>query len=717
MRWLLALVIIGLLPRTATAQFKCCFRVTAINAKTGVVAAAEASTGVAIQFQLADRLMLAKVKVDQQVHADVAARRVSLDGRQACCAIVGTPVTPPRVTAAVPPAATVTAPIATRPAPPSLADTRAAGPVTTPLHTTITMPTIAYGTPYKPTGTRVPSAARVQSRTLTTVVNGRNQTGAILQLRGREGIEKATGLSAGARTLLAMHVRTLAVGEPATYIVNTQLAEEWVKAHPVPPEMKPVEPSSGGGGGDDCKGMISMNCAQQNVEQVGEVLEEAWEMTVEEFDRFRERAVEAWDKGADQLTDAWNMAQGCFTERTLSLADIPVKFAITPSMTIDLAQGGGRGPATGKLTGSVGLGVPMQGDFVAKLDLFYIPCLPFAVRPRALSADGMMTVGQVLQGNVSATGAFKKQFTIPPTGGPVIPIQVFPIIIAGVPVSEVDISAYVEGNIEVSADGQAEGRFQLQNTNPTRFDFSCNGGGCKAHSKGLPAPVTASQGAQIEGRVSVKPAIYTALQLNFNYQALSARAGPQPFLLGVASGCGAVAATQTSGGASTTQTNHALTGDLDWGVELRAEALVLRKIVGTPYVTRLMQDKHIWFRDLAPGGSTAFVPTVASPSQAAAAQPTTHKVKMPTCYPYPDRVQYQISWTGNATPAPVSGCSWKTGGGTCSFDPTKDLVIGLTWPAAGNQSLSVQAIGDRHGRAFSPAPPATQVMVSVGGTP
>ncbi|MGE0552092.1 MAG: hypothetical protein AB7R55_01555 [Gemmatimonadales bacterium] len=690
------------LPARAQAQLKCCYQVTAVDTRTGLVSATEATTGSTLKFQVRDRVLLARLRVSQQVYVDLSARQVSLDGRQSCCAVVGTPVTAAPRAASPPPTAVPP------PAPAPGARAQVPSPVAR-VGGAYPKPSIAYGTPYKPTTTRVPSAARVQSRSVTGIVNGRSTTGTVVEVRGRKGIEQATGLSPGVRTLLGMHVRTLAVGEPATYLVNTQLAEQWIQTHPVPASMKPIEPETDDG--DDCNGVISMNCAQQAVEQT---LEQAWEMTAAEFERFRKRATDAWNDGAKQLSLAWNETQACFTEDVLSLPDIPVRFAITPSMAIDLEQSKSKGSASGSVKGRVTVGIPMEADFAAQLDLFYIPCLPFAVRPRALSADGVMTVGEALAATVTATGSFRKQYTIPPTGGPVIPIQVFPIVIAGVPVSEIDVSAYVEGNIEVSADGQADGRFQIESANPTRFSFSCSGSGCRAAAKGAPAPTSASQGAQIQGRVSLKPAIYTALQLNFNYQALSARAGPQPYLLGAAWGCGAVAASQTSGGPTTAQTNHALTGDLDWGVELRAEALVMRNVVGSPFVTSLMRGKHLWFRDLAPGGSTAFVPLVTSPSQVVAGQPVVYRVRMPTCYPYLDKVTYQVSWTGNATPAATAGCQWQSGRGACSFAPGADLVLSLTWPAAGSHSLTVRAIGDGHGRAFAPAPPAAQVSVTAG---
>lgn len=119
------------------------------------------------------------------------------------------------------------------------------------------------------------------------------------------------------------------------------------------------------------------------------------------------------------------MAEGCFADKTLPLHDIPVSFSITPNLTIPLSSG-----ASGeKLAGSVGLGFPMQSDFTASLDLFYIPCLPFVVRPKSIAATGTMVVGEKLTASVTATGKFDKTFKIPPTGGPKIPIQMIPIVI------------------------------------------------------------------------------------------------------------------------------------------------------------------------------------------------------------------------------------------------------------------------------------------------
>ena len=90
-----------------------------------------------------------------------------------------------------------------------------------------------------------------------------------------------------------------------------------------------------------------------------------------------------------------------------------MKFSIAPSMTVSLEQSSSKVSVQGAVT----LGVPMQADFQAKMEFFYVPCLPFVFRPKSISADGSMTVGQQRAVEVTATGAFAKTFTIPPTGG------------------------------------------------------------------------------------------------------------------------------------------------------------------------------------------------------------------------------------------------------------------------------------------------------------
>ena len=231
----------------------------------------------------------------------------------------------------------------------------------------------------------------------------------------------------------------------------------------------------------------------------------------------------------------------------------------------------------------------------------------------------------------------------------------------------------------------------------------------------MPAPQNITESAQIKGQVYVKPSVYVALQLDFDYDLLSARAGPQPYLLAMASGCGEASATQASNGQSTSEQNYALTADVDWGVELRAEALVADKIVGKPFKHSVTGDKHLWFSDLAPGGSSALIADVRSAGPAVAAKPALYTVKMPICYPYTNRMRYQVTWTGGATPARTTACQWQSGRGTCDFDPTQNLSFNLTWPAAGTYGLTVVPLSDDHDRKFSSRAQPTRLEVTVAG--
>lgn len=694
--------IVLLSPCTALAQASPCCGITSIDATTGIVTAKVTATGNVFEFKVTNARTLSTLKVGQAVYANFAGKKASLDGRTACCDITGGPRAPvataPSRVPATPAPTSATTPARTAP---TQAGSVANATAITAARVNV-MPIVTVGAPQPRTALRARATSRFQVADVTAQVAGRGVTASVLSLRGLKAVSEAPDIPPGAKRVLEMLVRRVPLGESDHYVVDTRLAREWIAAHPVPDKVKPTEPKE-----KKCGNWYdSWDCA-------GQAVSDEWQRT---FDH----AVDEWEDAEKTLAEAWDTTVACFEERTISTGTFPVRFNITPSMTVNLSEGKSKGSADGTVSGSATLGVPMQSDMDARLDLFYIPCLPFAVRPKAIGATGSVTVGQDLRATVSATGRFDKSFTIPPSGGPVIPIQVFPIVIGGVPVAEVDVSAYIEGEIQVSSEGRAEGGFRIRNSNPTQFTFSCSGKGCSARSNRTPAATTTNESVQIQGTVTVKPAVYTALQLNFNYEALSARAGPQPYLLGMASGCGAASATQTSGGPSTTEENHVLSADLDWGVELRAEALVMGKIVGESYRQKLMDEKHLWFRDMAPGGSNALVARVEAAGTAMAGKRTDHKVRMPSCYPYDSRVTYQVSWTGGAAPEPErsarnAACTWQPAQskGTCTFDPAKEFMISLIWPTPGDWALTVVPMRDAHDRVFTPAPAPTRVGVTV----
>jgi hypothetical protein len=359
--------------------------------------------------------------------------------------------------------------------------------------------------------------------------------------------------------------------------------------------------------------------------------------------------------------------------------------------------------------------------------VFYIPCVPFAIRPRSLGADGILEVGGTFDASVTATGTFKQSFTVPPSGGVQIPVTVIPIVLGGVPVAVLDVSVYLDGTVAIDGKGTLNGKLTLESMQKSVFDFNCSGYGCKLKQRSVPAPATAVESVRLDGRVRIKPAIYTALQLGLNFNLLNARAGPQPYLLGVIDGCGDAMAAQSTAGTSSAQGLYALTADLDWGIELRAEALAGgQKVAEKKWELR---EDHLYFKDLA--NSTALMPNIAGTFQPPLGQPAAYTIKMPQCYPYSDSMEYEVRWTGGASAttgapkrgaaqgsAPVlraaapSNCTLQAGQGTCQGAPLNSISFNLAWPVAGDYRLMVVPVEDTHGRKFD-ASRATEMTVTV----
>ena len=653
---LLAVILLG--ARSALAVAPCC-SVTRIDPHTGEVSARVNASGVEFTFKAANAGAL---HVGQPIYANLTTKQVSLDGRRACCAITA-------IGMAAPPAARP------QPAPrPSITAAREPPRVAEP-----NLPAITFGQPRPVTQQGRPGLSRP-------LALGSH----MLELRGEEGIAKAPGLPEGARKLLIMHVRTLPPGEIGQYIVDTQVAEEWLKTHPVPESFQPPKHKNSHAG---CHA-ISMHCAQ-----------EAGKHAAYEASR---QADKEWKHLGAELTHDWRMTQDCFADRTLHAGNIPVKFGIDPSYTQDFAKDGKGKGTSGSVQGSVRIGVPVNANFMAKVDLFYIPCLPFAVRPKLIGANGGMVVGADLGATATANGNFVRRFAV----GGKIPVEVIPIVIATVPVGELEVSVYLEGNVEIGGEGSVNGRFGMHAEQPSAFDFECSGRGCRFNAHSVPGrPQTTHEQAEIRGKVHLKPAIYAALQLDFDHDVLTARAGPQPYLWGEMHGCSYGAATQTGATTTSSQEFHALTADLDWGLELRAEALGAEKPLGKPLVVELLNPhrQFLWFKDLAPGGSNALAAEVDGATRVSAGRRAAYLVKMRPCYPYTEDVEYHVTWTGAATPAAHPGCTWQSNQGSCWMNPLKGSDIDLVWARSGANTLTVIPVRDRHGRSFSARP--TQISV------
>jgi hypothetical protein len=764
---ILIVVLIGF-SQPLRAAGACC-SVTAIDARTGTATAVETATSRTFEFHIPNAKLFATLRVGTPVYANFSTMQVSLDGKTPCGAItqinpaparggVGAvgrvappasaapsapaPAAAPAPTAAPPPAS---APVA-RPAPgapPAAAPTATSTPAAA--HAAVlpqsvagklsgNLPPLTYGTPQSISVQDIhpmapPSAGRATQRSIGGVT--------IAHVRGVDGLEQAQVIPKEITNLLGIHVRALPAGESDHYMINVEQAKIWLVTHPIPDTVKAADVKTGDGH-SGCKA-ISWHCAEESAKHAEDEASRQAELV-------RDQAQKDWKKYGKELTDTWREGLSCLEDHTLRLDNIPVEFAASPSVGIHLEKSGkttlsNNGSASGKAEGTVNLALPMKSpDFRANLEVFYIPCLPFMVRPKSISGHGTLTVGSKLTAAVKATGQFEETI---PTGSTQIPIQVIPIVLGGIPIVELDIDAYVEGNIEVGGEGEFTANFELDNPHEMKLEFSCSGHGCAGRSQPVAVPTTAAESAQLNGRIHVKPMVFTAIQLGLDFDALVARAGPQPYLFGEVYGCVAGAATQNlSSGTSTAQDWYALTADLDWGIDLRAEAFIAGKKVGPTLMSRLVSQnppKHIGFWDLA--HSTALLPQVQGLTQASLGQPAVYQIKMPTCYPYPDKVKYQLAWTGsaiasigasgataaarsmvrpdpalklagNGTPPPSTGppspCNLQSGQGSCEFDPVKNFALDLLWPAAGTYNLTVTAVGDTpHGRQYKSAQPTT----------
>lgn len=694
-----------------------CCQITAVNVQTHTATAVQIATRRVFTFVPSTPSLISSLHAGQKVYANFSTNAVSLDGRTACCRIASIAPAP-----ATPAPAPVTAPVVHAQAPlspPSTTTTTSKPPTTPPvvagrmpLNPTPPPPSISFGAPTFVNAKRGTSLPSIGSAATISRVNSD-----VIHLRGIEGIRQAQGLSDGAKDLLILHASTLPPAEIDHYIVNRTLAQQWLQTHPVPASAHKATQNTHAG----CHA-LSMHC-------VGEAAKHAEGEAERQSEKLREEATTEWKHVTAEAEHDWNMAADCFVEQTLTAPNIPVQFSIDPEFPITVSgsssQSNTHGAASGQATGTVTLGLPVQSDFKANLDLFYIPCLPFAVRPKSLSADGTLGVDTKIRATLDAAGRFDQSFTIPPGGGPYFPVEVIPIVIGGVPVAELDAGFYVDGTIKIAGDGKLDANFALDAPHSAVFSFVASGNPrIDAHNQ--PMPVTTAEAVKLQGDVRIKPALYTALQLDFDVDALTGRAGPQPYLLGEVTGCETAAGMQSSPGSSTSSESHGVTFDLDWGIDLRAEALGGGQKIGG-VTRRIMKQQHLYFKDLI--HSTSLIAAVNGPAQASVGKAAAYTVALPACYPYKEPVLYRITWSGNATPnvsasAPgihtslgssqlsQGACTFASGQAECWSDPARPVSVTLAWPAAGSYSVAATIVKDRHERKFSPAS-TMQVAVNV----
>jgi hypothetical protein len=689
---LVAVLLVALAPAARAQALVPCV-ITAIDARTGIVSAKVNASGAAFQFRVVaqfgvtDAKLLAGLRVGQTVYANLTTNQVSLDGKKMCCVITSPPQPP--ANAGAPPA--TSKPSASRAAVSSqnIAQLRP-------------LPTMSYGTPTPSTFQMAPVSGPLGGpRSSQRSIGGAT----VAHVHGVDGFEQVQGIPENLKNLLGIHVRALPAGESDHYIINVAQAQEWYRTHHISDQVKPRDGKTGDGHGG-CHA-VSWHCAQESAKHAEDEVSRQAEI-------IREQAQADWKHWGTELTKDWHEVEGCLADNTLHLDNIPVQFSKTPQLSINAnTQGSTKAGFSGSVSGTLDLATKVDSDLRASVDVFYIPCLPFLVRPKAMGAVGTLGVTPMLTASLDAKGKFDKRFNVPPTGDWHVPVEIIPIIIAGVPVAELDISIHFEGNIEVGADAELTASFHVEDPHQFVIDFICDGHGC-GPARGKTPTVnqvrpTTTETYKLVGKAHVKPDIYVALEMNFEFGAATVRIGPQPYLFAQINGCGTATGTTTIGATSTTTTStesHALVSDLDWGMTLRTEFLVGGTKEGKGWNPVLVGQSHLGFKDLWPGGSNALIPTITGPTQANAGKPAVYNIKMPACYPFTDKVKYSVAWTRGTTKSATTNAQ---------SDPLKNYALNMVWPAAGTYSLTVTASGDTHPghapfREFSPPTPTPSTI-------
>src|SRR5579872_891729 len=720
----------------APAPPPACCMVTTPDSRTGIVAARESATGRTFEFRVTDTTVLSKLRPGSPVYANFNAKLVSLDGKTACCQIIGAPQAaapanaphnppPSQPNSSAPPAAAKSAPLrATAVVPQTQLPSRpnpCAGqnepskqsPASNVLHQVGT-PTgsfgasICAGTPYQRRFVMTRPTLRFDQRTVTASGQGVTASAPILHIRGLDGIQQAQAQNLIPKTvadILAMHVRALPAGQSDHYMVNPQLALEWSRTHP--------EPSLAEGTATD----NHEGCNKWSMHCVGEVVEHA----EGQVDQMRAEAQQKWQAMIQEASKKWGEPMQQFNESYRTLGKVPIAFSQPFQFTVPLKYSASSGGFSGQVDGSASVGFPVSMNMTADVSVFYVEAFPFLIRPRSVDGEGSMTTGTTMSAAVTATGKFQQTFLVFKTTPRPIPIEVLPIIAGGVPIAEVDISAYIEANVNVNATAEVDASYEVDHTHTINFRFSCDGGGCGTPTETQePTQTTTTKKAEIKGQATITPMVYTALQFDFDFDALSVRAGPQPALIGQINGCAySSSKTVTGGGANvhSVQGSQALTADLDWKTDFLSQASIADKTLFT-HTNSLVGRRHILFEDLMKGGSSALMAGVTEAANPATGQPVLFKVQMPQCYPYTDRIQYQVVWTGGASGVPTtpaqgnaSSCTWGAGQGMCFGDPNKELDIAFNWPTAGSYSVTVVPIHDTHPRDFKVTPKPVAVNV------
>jgi hypothetical protein len=321
-------------------------------------------------------------------------------------------------------------------------------------------------------------------------------------------------------------------------------------------------------------------------------------------------------------------------------------------------------------------------------------CIPIGVKFNSARAYGnaSMDLGTTLAGTVNYTNSWNWELAKPQ-------LFTFDFSIGPVPV-HVGFNLPITAGIDLNASATASITYTGAQTASGTFDYTCTLNGCSGSSSFTrvnpqPQPVTAGITGRIQpgvwAQVAVRAYLYTE---NFAYAQIGLRGDVYGDLWGYyGNNCG------DADQDGLYETVNALTFDLDWQLQLNAQADTF--ITSTKkWVLKDFGRKHIQFWDLA--SSSALTPELRGLATQPSAPPPTFGGKMRSCWPYADNVNYSLAW-GDGTSSAFSGA------------PQTVTNVSHTFTATGSKGLALTALSDVHGRTFSGK--TTSRSINVASTP
>jgi hypothetical protein len=354
-------------------------------------------------------------------------------------------------------------------------------------------------------------------------------------------------------------------------------------------------------------------------------------------------------------------------------------------------------------TGSFSANAQLEGSITAQLNFglkrkkVFGKCVPYGVKFQNVHAFGnaTSTAGITLTGGLAYQNTFgpwdiskAHLFSYTYWAGP-IPITIgfnLPIT-AGL-----DLGASVTGTINYNGNFVASGT----------FDYVCTLDDCSGSANfenTSPTGSTQSITGSVTGHIKPVPHVDVALRAYLYDDALLyAQIGVRPHLLGDLWGytgntCG------DADGNGNNESVHALTFDLDRRIDITAEA----KIIGRDPWQRTVRTGpvvHMGFWDL--NTSDAMQPLLQGPANLNVGAAGNYNVKIRPCWPYTDKVTYQLNWGDGSAAQSLEGV------------PGTDVPASHTWTAAGSPTVTATSVQDLHGRTLNQSTSRTvQVTVPV----